>query len=145
MAILATSHGHITSGHHITSALAGPPSPDVHHFTSMCITFSYEWCQGGMGGGAWSGGRCRHLVPFPVSRLKAGRTGFRNSGLAQKCVCCNHYATGSVFNTVSNHLSPAFHSEVAKQSHKTLLDIFERYIKGYITLFDAMWSVQTTV
>ena len=32
-------------------------------------------------------------------------------------------------------------SEVGKQSRKTLLYIFERYIEGYMTLFDAMWSV----
>ena len=31
--------------------------------------------------------------------------------------------------------------EVAKQSKKTLLDLFERYIEDYMTLFDAIWSV----
>ena len=37
------------------------------------------------------------------------------------------------------------YTEVGKQSHKTLLDVFERYIEGYMTLFDAIWSVSTTV
>ena len=32
-------------------------------------------------------------------------------------------------------------AEVGKQSKNTLLDIFERYIEGYMTLFDAIWSV----
>ena len=32
-------------------------------------------------------------------------------------------------------------SEAGKQSEKTLLDTFERYLEGYITLFDATWSV----
>ena len=29
-------------------------------------------------------------------------------------------------------------AEVGKQSHKTLLDVFERYIQGYMTLFDTV-------
>ena len=32
-------------------------------------------------------------------------------------------------------------TEARKQLKKTLLDIFERYLEGYITLFDAIWSV----
>ena len=37
--------------------------------------------------------------------------------------------------------------ETGKQSKKTLLDIFERYIEEYMTFFDAIiiWSVETTV
>ena len=29
-------------------------------------------------------------------------------------------------------------AEVGKQSQKTLLDVFERYIQGYMTLFDTI-------
>ena len=33
-------------------------------------------------------------------------------------------------------------SEIGKQSPKTLLDAFERYIEGYMTLFDAISGVK---
>ena len=34
--------------------------------------------------------------------------------------------------------TPCLGSEVGKQSKKTLLDIFGRYIEGYMTLFDTI-------
>ena len=34
-------------------------------------------------------------------------------------------------------MSRRVHAEIGKQSPKTLLDAFERYIEGYMTLFDA--------
>ena len=33
-------------------------------------------------------------------------------------------------------------SGTAKQSRKTLLDGLERYVEGYMALFDPIWSVQ---
>ena len=33
------------------------------------------------------------------------------------------------------------HAETGKQSKKTLLDLFERYIERYMTLFEGIWSV----
>ena len=35
-------------------------------------------------------------------------------------------------------------AEVGKQSHKTRLDVFERYIQGYMTLFDWLGSERAT-
>lgn len=31
-----------------------------------------------------------------------------------------------------------YESEVGKQSHQTILDVFERYIEAYMTLFDTV-------
>ena len=39
---------------------------------------------------------------------KAGRKRFQNHVFAQKCVCRNHCAIGTVLSSVSCHLSPAF-------------------------------------
>ncbi len=53
----------------------------------------------------------------------------------------------SEFPFSSARAGPALHggaplsrhdTEVGKQSHKTLLDVFERYIEGYMTLFDTI-------
>ena len=72
--------------------------------------------------------------------FSAVHSGFKEVGPLRPIAA---FPSGSPTYYVPEHLD--LQAEVGKQSKKTLLNIFERYIERNMTLSDAIWSVSATV